>query len=399
MDLSLDPRSIAAVAALSGLLLAIVLGSAHRDARHIPGVLSWMWGCIAVSLAFAQNAWFPYINPNIAYVFGNIGLNVAVHLMWRGAQQFSYRRAPLWPIWAVILFTAVWGWLFGVYMPNHSLRSLTFSLMTALWCVAAAWAFLRNPDPAMRLGKRIAGWALGLFTFMMLARAYQGLFSASPSSLNVRVPINAATQLAGSMVLLSTMVGIIVCINARLASEARKLAYEDMLTGALNRRGLYEALPRWLAEHGQGASVALIDLDYFKSVNDRLGHAAGDELLRLLVKLCQQHAPANSVFARLGGDEFVLLMPAGQDAQAITQQITSAFTHASQTALPLSAFDPKPGLSIGIASVQDTHIHAFDEATRAADAQLYRIKGLRHVAQRYLRHNPAQVFQPDVTQS
>lgn len=92
---------------------------------------------------------------------------------------------------------------------------------------------------------------------------------------------------------------------ARVAAEEQ--AFTDTLTGLKNRRGLEHVLNRWLAE---GAAFALVhlDLDHFKPVNDRLGHAAGDAVLQEVARRLSVLVRRGDVVARTGGDEFILLL-------------------------------------------------------------------------------------------
>ena len=94
-----------------------------------------------------------------------------------------------------------------------------------------------------------------------------------------------------------------------------KLVREDQLTGALNRRGLEDALEREVARSERLQTplcVALIDLDNFKNVNDALGHQVGDQVLVHLVNMVMQTLRTNDMIGRYGGDEFLVLMPGSQ---------------------------------------------------------------------------------------
>ena len=94
-------------------------------------------------------------------------------------------------------------------------------------------------------------------------------------------------------------------LAARLAFQAR----HDSLTGLINRREFERRVQRVLATAGQVENaLCYLDLDQFKVVNDTCGHVAGDELLRQVVGVLQQHARGRDSLARLGGDEFALLM-------------------------------------------------------------------------------------------
>jgi diguanylate cyclase (GGDEF)-like protein len=95
-------------------------------------------------------------------------------------------------------------------------------------------------------------------------------------------------------------------------SELRHLADHDALTGLLNRRRFEQELARHLAHvrrYGPEGAVLVLDLDGFKPVNDRFGHAAGDRLLARVAGVLRERLRATDVVARLGGDEFAILLP------------------------------------------------------------------------------------------
>ena len=108
-----------------------------------------------------------------------------------------------------------------------------------------------------------------------------------------------------------------------LQQALREQATRDELTGLFNRRHLNEALPAMLAlarRDGQPLAVAIIDLDHFKSVNDRCGHAAGDRLLAAFGRLLADNSRKSDVACRYGGEEFCLLMPR-TDAMAARRKV------------------------------------------------------------------------------
>ena len=92
----------------------------------------------------------------------------------------------------------------------------------------------------------------------------------------------------------------------------RQLARTDYLTGADNWRSFAELAEleiRRALRYGRPLSLAYIDLDDFKAVNDRFGHSAGDDLLREITQVIRSHVRVTDIVARLGGDEFVVLLP------------------------------------------------------------------------------------------
>jgi diguanylate cyclase (GGDEF)-like protein len=111
-------------------------------------------------------------------------------------------------------------------------------------------------------------------------------------------------------------------LAAQRIAELEARADDDPLLGILNRRGFERELTRSLAyvkRYGTGAALMFIDLDGFKSVNDRHGHIAGDALLKAVAAALKGHVRASDVVARLGGDEFGVLMWNADEALALAK--------------------------------------------------------------------------------
>jgi diguanylate cyclase (GGDEF)-like protein len=165
-------------------------------------------------------------------------------------------------------------------------------------------------------------------------------------------------------------------INAELKRVERK-AWTDPLTGLANRRLFDEKLPDIFdsqQQRGHDLSVVMIDIDYFKNLNDSLGHAAGDDLLRFTGELLRQCLRGNDLAIRLGGDEFVLILPSASaaDAACVAQRTVSLFGQRAK----LLDMSPRPSMSAGVASVWEAHAVTAQELTRCADEALYRAKRL-----------------------
>src|SRR5215510_8525729 len=123
--------------------------------------------------------------------------------------------------------------------------------------------------------------------------------------------------------------------RAQVAALAA-FAQIDPLTDILNRRGLERELKRSLAHvkrYGVSAALVYLDLDGFKRVNDRYGHAAGDAVLKAVALVLDRHSRESDVVARVGGDEFVLLLwnCSEADAQAKAQMIEAAIARMTPT--------------------------------------------------------------------
>jgi diguanylate cyclase (GGDEF)-like protein len=132
-------------------------------------------------------------------------------------------------------------------------------------------------------------------------------------------------------------------LRERWASEVRlrRLAETDELTGLLNRRAFFSraaAITSLARRHDQPISVVIVDIDNFKGINDRYGHAAGDRALRELADAIRSEARTSDLVARLGGDEFVVLMPmtAPDGARRFAERLRQRRTRVASKPLTVS---------------------------------------------------------------
>jgi diguanylate cyclase (GGDEF)-like protein len=163
-----------------------------------------------------------------------------------------------------------------------------------------------------------------------------------------------------------------------LRSELATMVLSDTLTGCLNRRGFDQLLHHHVAAAvRRGGEIALlaIDIDHFKTINDTIGHLAGDAILRELADLLARSARAGDVVGRVGGEEFVVLLPgadnetAGVVAERIMETVRA---HAFRTARGRQ----RVSVSIGIAAEQITDPHIAGAIRARSDEALYVAKRL-----------------------
>ncbi|MDF0658475.1 MULTISPECIES: GGDEF domain-containing protein [unclassified Rhizobium] len=161
---------------------------------------------------------------------------------------------------------------------------------------------------------------------------------------------------------------VLVLVQERAEEKLTRLANTDMLTGVPNRQHFFSSLPKSL---GPGDAFVLIDIDFFKSVNDRFGHDKGDIVLVSVARTIADSIPRSSVFGRLGGEEFSLFLRGETEASAfaLAEQIREAVN-----ALSL-VFDGKqvsPTVSAGVA-LWEAGLTELDVQKRA-DQALYSAK-------------------------
>ena len=166
--------------------------------------------------------------------------------------------------------------------------------------------------------------------------------------------------------------------HANLYETESRESRSDALTGLANRRAFEERLPVELARFSRGGrplSLCLLDLDGFKGVNDRLGHPAGDEVLRQVARILETSRVADDCF-RIGGDEFAILMPGttAEEATTAAGRIAAAVSSANVA-------DGQIGVSFGLATSVDLDGEALladaDRELLAAKDRLYSRHGGR----------------------
>jgi cyclic di-GMP phosphodiesterase Gmr len=168
-------------------------------------------------------------------------------------------------------------------------------------------------------------------------------------------------------------VGLDVTERRRREEQLQQRAHTDLLTGLGNRSALFEAMARHLdPASGSGCGVLFCDLDDFKVVNDRHGHAVGDQVLTQVALRLRALAGPDDLVARFGGDEFVLLCPAADRGRlrALARQVLERVGEP----VPGPAEDLVVGVSVGIATaepgeVADVLIARADEAMYGAKTQ------------------------------
>jgi diguanylate cyclase (GGDEF)-like protein/PAS domain S-box-containing protein len=172
--------------------------------------------------------------------------------------------------------------------------------------------------------------------------------------------------------------GAIICVlditdSARARNELERRATYDPLTECHNRSSILGALTRALARDGGSETGAIyVDLDHFKPVNDRLGHAAGDELLVRVAERLKLASRDSDLIGRLGGDEFLVVLcdiPRPEVAMRVAGRMCEALTEEFE----LSCGTVQVQASVGVACSGDGEVTA-DRLVKLADAAMYRSK-------------------------
>lgn len=366
-----------AVALLSGIAMVqfVMAAAFYLAGRRSDGDTYWRSWCVAsvfigtAVLLFSVSRHLPLL---VVVLVPNLLLVAGFGFRWRAARQFGgrhvARRMVVVPaaILAIVCALPFLGRPYGDVF-------LAANLILAGLSAATAYEFWR--DRADRLPSRYGlTFSYAIIAASFLMRASQGLFTGQ------RFEENLANQ--QELLLIHLLVGIFHAAGTgafslslayeRSTARLRYAASHDSLTGLLNRGAFDQAARARLAYGNGNFAFALIDIDHFKRINDRYGHAAGDAALRACAILCRRHLRSSDLIARVGGEEFAVILDDASDevALATIERIRSVI---ATSVIDLDGQHVELTISAGLCHGSEA-LGSFDAMMRAADLRLYQAK-------------------------
>lgn len=378
MPVTLDARTILLLMAFTAVPTALVLLAVSRFyAASVRGVGHWTGANIALAAGLLMLGMSDTGNSLLARVGGNTLLVLTAALYYLAIKRLLGEEPRYRLAWATVIasglaFALLWA-SDGPYRLAVATLSIALMILTGL----SAARLLRSGAAERRISHRFTGLLFLLGCTLMAVRLGHALLARNPPAHLFAADFWHGLILAGAHITVMLMsLGFALMIVDRLAGELNHLAMIDPLTGIGNRRVFYARAEVELARcrrKGSPLSILMIDLDRFKSINDKLGHATGDETLRRFVSLVEPHLREYDFFARLGGEEFSVLLPdAREDAAVGIAERLREITEAEH--LPTLNFPVPTTISIGVAEQEcgedsiDRLLHRADEALYAAKA-------------------------------
>lgn len=367
--MSLDISTLYLVASLVAAMLGALLLFFWRQERI--AALGW-WGAAYIIAGVTIAAWAlggPYLIPAAEVALTMVGF-FACGMVWNAARVF-HGRGTSWP--GMLAGATIWA-VAGFVLPEAShLRVMLGAGLVAIYAALTAnelWSE-RRKDIQARWPAILIPTMHGVV--LMLPILLGDFLRADNGVLDVRSGWVAAFAVELVLYAVGTVFIIFMLVSERAVKAHKTAASIDPLTGLFNRRGFSELTARMIAREEKAerpVTVLLFDIDHFKAVNDRFGHAAGDEILKLFANVLVHTLRITDIVGRVGGEEFAAMLPCSIDEAVVAaDRVRTVFAGAGVQVddAPLST-----SVSIGVAGgPAGIDLNAL---LAAADTALYRAK-------------------------
>ena len=355
--------------------LSVIFFLAWKTQGEKPYALSW-----SIAFMAATMQWFVTLNAvwfssaEVHWLLVNALALVLITLSIRGHSQrtgFDYLPDNLWPYTGAVFAVIVWT---TVVDPHVGWRTALVPAYACITLFLSAVMIIRHREHS-----RAAEWATAIS--LVLFATSQGIAAGmallqgvggDETYRSLYLHYNYITLPAGYI---TTSMFIIFMLASDLSEQMKDIAIRDELTGLLNRRGFKENGRRAFSHarrNGTPLTVIMTDIDRFKFINDKYGHAAGDAALVHFSRLLEESRRGEDVVARVGGEEFALLLPGTdlRDAMAIADQLCNSV---GSTPMDMTSVGLPMTSSFGVASISETD-RTLDDMVLRADRALYRSK-------------------------
>jgi diguanylate cyclase (GGDEF)-like protein len=376
MSLPIDEPTLMTVLGIASLTASVMFFVLAAFARQLPGVRAWAIGSFAVGFATIIDGPRLITDWQLASVFFNIPFSVGQVFILAGTMQFCARPGASTVLRAGTMLGVAMVLFFTYIVPDATWRIVTisaFQVVLNVWTGIILW---RYPDAFARRAFHVGSIVVVFQGVTAFAQGLLILFSSFAITYgSPQFPLANIISWVGAMT--NVLIGnwmFFMLIMLRLVADLRTAAERDVLTGLLNRRGLRPRIDSMLRRaHGGRVGVMILDIDHFKTINDKFGHEVGDKVLVIMGEILRNLNVPNSSPCRWGGEEFCVVVE-GQGAPFLIALAESVRAQFQQRTAAMGCLDTGRTVSVGISLTPLHPDFEMSTAISVADAQLYKAK-------------------------
>ncbi len=367
MSLSLDIQTIVILLLVSTVLMVLVLAIGSRSGTR-DGHRSWIAGLALIALAWFLIALRDVVGPIITVALADSVLLAGLVMLVAACFEFGGKQIPS-------IFLLLPPILFVVLLPVRD----QFAVYTFIAGAMLSTALLALGVSIWKFGHGSVRWPL---TMLLVASAglvvYRSVFVFELEPSNTKLvefdPLNGGTFVAIFVMTIIASLGFLQMQKERAEEKLMHLAMHDGLTELLNRRAFFELADRELTiarREDKPIAVLLFDIDYFKRINDTLGHDQGDAVLREIASRIKSTIRRSDLFGRIGGEEFCVLLTnlENEEPRRLAERTRRAIGDSPFANVPWPVT-----ISIGISFYDAESDDTIAATINRADKALYRAK-------------------------
>jgi diguanylate cyclase (GGDEF)-like protein len=369
-----DPITILGISTLSAVLALIVMGSLARNG--IPGSREWCWAnaTLAIGMVLAlTRATSPAI---LSIVLANAAIGATALLQLVGMRRF-FRRHTNMVLLSIVYVGMVCLIIYFQYVNERfALRVLVFSVYHAGMSFALGTTVFLNRPPERP--KYAYAFMIGIAYASAVVNAVRGVVYlmgiAPPGGPLTPTPLHVFFLGVGTMAAPALTIGMVMMAHDRMSAILERHANIDYLTDLPGRRAFIERAANECARAQRFVrplTIAILDIDFFKQINDSYGHAGGDDVLVHFAALLRSSTRASDTAGRIGGEEFALLLPetSGLSAHQVLERVRDRL---SARPCVIGQRQVICTFSAGVAQMAEGE--SLDSLMERADRALYRAK-------------------------
>lgn len=305
----MDKFSLLAATALILAVFAVAFLTASHQIKRANYWRSWTIANLITSAAELGFVFEDRLPELLIYLLPNGLLVAAFTLYGLGARQFDNKPTDYARLFLPLPAFLVIG-VASYLQSDYSQVYIGTNAILAFLALDSAYEYWREREDGLTSRYGLV-FSFGLMGTSFFSRAIQGISLQGQMAPGLIDDTMLTLHIMAALIVITTAGAFALALAyEKQAEDHREEARRDPLTGAFNRREFKRRLLQ-LLQSGNRAPFALVqfDLDHFKSINDRYGHSAGDEVLQTCSDVMQWHLREEDLFARVGGEEFVALMP------------------------------------------------------------------------------------------
>ena len=374
INFQFDVRTVALFVAMTFFVQATVIGAQAfliRELKQYRGVRAALMANLCVAVGVMLRLFANQLPEFFTIILSNASLLTGLGLFYIALSQFTgfaYSKVFVIGVIATVLSFL----LYFTYWEDEIVKRV---IVLSLGSVAMAFILIvqlwRIQKTSLRFSATLMLVSFVVYEMFLIVRTISLILNPPQDTLSL-TPVQSATYLLSFALSFFWSMGFILMVSQRLRNDLMEVATMDVLTRIPNRRATQNFLEKELSRSQRNQSefsVLLIDIDNFKQVNDRWGHAVGDHVLVKTASVFQSIIRKHDWVGRWGGEEFLIILPGPCEAGLLAERVRDEIAN-SEYSHGAASFGIT--VSIGVACAKQSE--QIDQILKSADEALYTAK-------------------------